>query len=188
MSTCEIGNVDLSRFRNDWYNPESSFIKRALWHVINAVVFMNPLVPYYVMKVWLLKAFGARIGRNVVIKPRVNIKYPWFLEVGDNSWIGEGVWIDNSAKVMIGRNACISQGAFILTGNHDYRSITFDLLVAQVIIEDGVWIGAGAIICPNVLLRSHSVVKTGCVVKRDTEEYGVYGGNPAVLEGVRQIG
>jgi acetyltransferase-like isoleucine patch superfamily enzyme len=79
---------------------------------------------------FFLQGFSVKVvwGQNwqwVNIKPSVNIKYPWLLEVGDHVWIGEEVWIDNLAKVRIGSNVCISQGAMLLTGNHDFTKSTF---------------------------------------------------------------
>ena len=95
--------------------------------------FINPLNPSSGLKKFILKLFGAKIGRGVVIKPGVNIKYPWKLFIGDYSWIGEKVWIDNLANVVIGRSVCISQGAMLLTGNHNYAAKEFDLMVLAII-------------------------------------------------------
>ncbi len=172
-------HADLSKFNNDWYDPGKSFPARALWYLVNALFFLTALNPFSGLKVFLLRLFGARAGAGVAIKPRLNIKYPWLLEIGDHSWIGEGVWIDNLAKVSIGSNVCISQGAYLCTGNHDYTKESFDLIVKPIIVEDGVWIGAKAIISPGVILKSHSVIAAGSVVTRDTEPYTVYQGNPA---------
>ncbi|MDZ7624210.1 MAG: hypothetical protein U5J96_07185 [Ignavibacteriaceae bacterium] len=83
-------------------------------------------------KIFALRFFGAKVGKGVIIKPCVNIKYPWFLEIGDNVWIGEEVWIDNLGKVKIGNNVCLSQGALLLCGNHNYKKETFDLIVGDI--------------------------------------------------------
>lgn len=131
------------------------------------------------IKISLLRLFGASIGSNVLIKPSVNIKYPWFLEIGDNVWIGENVWIDNLIKVTIGNNVCISQGAMLLSGNHNYKSVTFDLILGQVILEDGAWVGAKAIVCPGVTMCSHSILSVGSVATKDLDPYSIYQGNPA---------
>ncbi len=128
----------------------------------------------------LLRLFGARIGRGVVIKPAVNIKYPWKLIVGDHCWIGENVWIDNLADVKIGSHVCLSQGAMLLTGNHDFTSPSFDLKPAEIVLHDGVWIGARAVVCPGVTCRSHAVLTVQSVATRDLEAYSVNQGNPAV--------
>ena len=172
-------STDLSSYNNSWYKPGSS-LKRFTWHYVNAIIFKSGLFPFYTLKVLLLKTFGAEIGKGVFIKPFVNIKYPWFLVVKDHVWIGEDVWIDNLAEVTIASNVCVSQGAMLLTGNHDYTKTTFDLSIKTIIIEDGVWIGAKAVVCPGVICKSHSVLLAGSVATKDLEQYSIYGGIPAV--------
>lgn len=120
-----------------------------------------------------------KIGQGVMIKPKVNIKYPWLVSVGDYTWIGEEVWIDSLTEVRIASNVCISQGAMLLTGNHDYKSPTFDLRIGKIILEEGVWIGAKAVVCPGVTCRSHAVLAVNSVATKDLSDYGVYQGNPA---------
>jgi putative colanic acid biosynthesis acetyltransferase WcaF len=141
--------------------------------------FINPLNPFSGLKVSLLRFFGAKVGQRVVIKPGVNIKYPWNLEIGDHAWIGERVWIDNLIKVRIGRHVCLSQGAMLLTGNHNYSSTSFDLVVKPITLEDGVWIGSRAAVCPGVHCHSHAVLAVHSVATKDLDAYTIYQGNPA---------
>ncbi|GFE84238.1 colanic acid biosynthesis acetyltransferase WcaF [Steroidobacter agaridevorans] len=163
------------------YSPQASIARRVAWYVVHALLFDSWLLPVSAPKVWLLRAFGARMGRRIVIKPRVRIKYPWLLSVGDFAWIGEGSWIDNLAKVTIGAHACVSQDAYLLTGNHDYRDLRFGLITAPIQLEDGAWVGARAIVCPGVTLKRMSVLTAGSILTATTEEYGIYRGNPAAL-------
>ena len=135
--------------------------------------------PFSFLKIFLLRLFGSKIGKGVVIKPSVNIKYPWRLKIGNFSWIGENVWIDNLADVEIGDNCCISQGAMLITGNHNYKKQSFDLITGKIILEDGVWIGAKSVINNNVLCKSHTVLSTNSVLSKNTEAYSIYIGNPA---------
>jgi len=170
--------VDLSKFDNSWYEV-GSIIRRVLWYISN-FIFFKTLIPYpYKLKVFILRFFGAKVGKNVVIKPDVNIKFPWFLEIGDNVWIGENAWIDNLTWVKIGNNVCISQGAYICTGNHNYKKESFDLIVKPVIIEDGVWIGAKSVVCPGIRMKNHSILTVCSILNTDAEEYTIYRGNPA---------
>lgn len=179
-------STDLSRFDNSHYQPGSIF-KKLLWYFIS-LVFFNTMIPFpSFIKVIFLKTFGAKVGVGVVIKPLVNIKYPWFLEIGDHCWIGEGVWIDNLAKVVIGKHVVLSQGSYLLTGSHDYKKTTFDLLLAEIWLEDGVWIGAKATVCPGVICKTHSVLAVGGVATKDLAEYGIYQGNPADLKRERIV-
>ena len=105
------------------------FVIRALWHCVNAVCFQNPLNPSSVIKTWLLRRFGAKIGKGVVLKPGINVKHPWFLEVGDHTWIGENAWLDNAAApITIGSHVCLSQGVYLCTGSHDWSDPAFGLI------------------------------------------------------------
>lgn len=170
---------DLSIFDNSWYDPGGTTWKRILWYFTNAIIFSSYIFPVSSLKVWLLRFFGAKIGMGVNIKPAVNIKYPWRLCIGDFTWIGENVWIDNLADVNIGSNCCISQGAMLLCGNHNYKKESFDLIVKPITIEDGCWVGAKSIVCPGVTLRFHSILSVGSVAHVDLEPFTIYQGNPA---------
>jgi putative colanic acid biosynthesis acetyltransferase WcaF len=171
--------TNLSTFNNSWYNSGRNGLVVFLWYFTNIFVMMNPLNPFSFIKVCFLRLFGARVGKNVLIKPGVNIKYPWQLEIGDNCWIGERVWIDNLAMVKIGSDVCISQGAMLLCGNHDYRLSTFDLLVGEINLENGVWIGALSVVGPGVTIGSHAVLSVGSVAGKNLEGWKIYRGNPA---------
>lgn len=171
--------TDLASYNNDWYQP-GPFLKRGLWHLCNFLFLRVSLIPLYGFKVWLLQVFGAGIGTGVIIKPGVSIKYPWFLHIGDHCWLGEKVWIDNHTTVRLGNHVCLSQGALLLCGNHDYSSPSFDLIIKPVVLEDGVWIGAQAIVCPGVTCASHAVLTAGSVATQSLDAYGIYQGNPCV--------
>lgn len=155
-------------------------IKRVLWYLTSCFVFESNLFPNSSIKVYLLRMFGAKIGNGARIKPNVKIKFPWKLELGDNIWIGEYVWIDNHDYVRMGNNVCISQGAMLLCGNHDYSKVTFNFFSRQIIIDSGAWIGAKAIVCPGVVVNSHAVLTVGSVATSHLEAYSIYQGNPAV--------
>lgn len=137
-------------------------------------------MPVSSIKCKILRLFGAKIGKGVVIKPGVSVKYPWRLKVGDHTWIGEDVWIDNLGDVSIGSNCCISQGAMFLCGNHNYKLQTFDLMIKPIVIEDGAWVGAQSMVCPGVTMHSHSVLAVGSIASKDLMPFSVYRGNPAI--------
>jgi putative colanic acid biosynthesis acetyltransferase WcaF len=174
--------TDLSRFDNSWYKPGGNPVKRLCWYYINAWIFRTYWLPLSGIKRLLLKLFGAKVGKGIIIKPGVNIKYPWKLAIGNFVWIGEGVWIDNLDRVTIGNHCCLSQGAMLLCGNHDYRSETFDLITKPIDLEEGVWIGARSVVCPGVHCGHHSVLAVGSVATLDLKANGIYQGNPAVLK------
>jgi len=180
--------TDLSRFDNSWFKPGTSALKLTLWYYCNSWIFNSYFLPVSGIKCQLLRMFGAKIGKGVIIKPKVNIKYPWKLEIGNHVWIGEEVWIDNLDRVRIGDNCCLSQGALLLCGNHNYKLETFDLITREIQLEDGVWIGAKSVVCPGVTCRSHSVLAVGSVSTCDMEAYTIYQGNPAIEKKKRIIG
>jgi putative colanic acid biosynthesis acetyltransferase WcaF len=182
-------STDLSKYSNDWYKAEigASGFKQIAWYWVNVCFFINPLNPFSSLKRLLLRWFGGKIGKGVVIKPSVNIKYPWKLTIGDYSWIGEKVWIDNLARVEIGRNVCISQGAMLLTGNHDYTKSTFDLMIEGIVLEYGGWIVAKSLVCPGVYGESHAVLAAMSVATRRLNTYTIYQGNPALPVRERSI-
>jgi putative colanic acid biosynthesis acetyltransferase WcaF len=182
-----LNKTDLSKYNSSSYNPGSNAAVRLIWYFTNILFFQNPLNPVSGLKVFLLKIFGAKIGKGVVIKPSVNIKYPWRLKIGNYVWIGEKVWIDNLNDVEIGDNCCISQGAMLLAGNHNFKKSTFDLITGKIVLEDGVWIGAKSIVTPGVNCFSHSVLSVNSVSSKDLEAFGIYRGNPAVKIKNREI-
>lgn len=169
----------LDLYNNSWYKPGGNAVSRLLWYLVNAVFFQTALFPLNGLKVLLLRLFGAKIGLGVVIKPSVNIKYPWRLQVGNYSWIGEQVWIDNLGDVQIGAHCCLSQGALLLCGNHNYKSQTFDLMVGNITLQDGAWVGAKAIVAPGATLETGAVLAAGSVGIGILKENGIYQGNPA---------
>ena len=178
--------VNLSKYNNSWYQPAGT-LKKTIWYFTNMFLFKTMLPIPSNIKAKILRFFGANIGIEVVIKPNVNIKYPWFLQIGDYSWIGENVWIDNLASITIGKNCVLSQGAFLLTGSHDYTLETFDLLTKSIVLEDGSWVGAKATVCPGVTLKTHSILAVGSIATKDLEPYGIYQGNPAIKKRERSI-
>ena len=127
----------------------------------------------------LLRMFGARIGRGVTFKPGLKVKFPWKLVIGNFSWIGENVWIDNLDWVDIGSNVCISQGCYLCTGNHDYKIVSFPYRLGRIDIEDEVWICAMVKIAPSVRIGRAAVVELGSIVYKSISAYTVASGFPA---------
>ena len=166
----------------------ASKLKQICWFVCSVVLVKNSLIPFSGFRVWVLRLFGAKIGVGAVIRPGVQIKYPWKLTMGDHVWLGEHCWIDNITDVRIGSNVCISQGAMLCTGNHNYKSENFELILKSIVLEDGVWIGAKSVVGPGVVAASHSMLTAGSVATKNMEPYMIYQGNPAVCKQLRVEG
>jgi len=182
------GTVRLDRFDNAWYAPGRSLPVRIAWMVADALFLLTWLPWPSAWKAALLRAFGARIGRGVVLKPRIHVKYPWRLAIGDHAWIGEGVWLDSLGEIRIGAHACLSQRCMVETGNHDWSKAAFDLVVKDVAVEDGAWAAVGSLLLPGSRLASHAVLGAGSVLSGDTEPYGIYVGVPARKVKERVVG
>lgn len=157
------------------------------WYFCNYYV-LNSAFPWpYAIKRALLRLFGATVGKGLVIKTKVRIKYPWRLTIGDHCWLGEGVWIDNLEEVTLGDHVCISQGALLLTGNHDYKRPDFPYRLGKIRIESGAWIGAMAVVCAGVTCGSHSVLTVNAVASRDLQPWMIHSGNPALAVRKREM-
>lgn len=150
----------------------------ALWLLMQAI-FVSSRIPGSALRRFLLKLFGADIGRGVIIKPGLRVKFPWKLTIGDYSWIGEDVWIDNLAHVEIGSHCCISQAAYLCTGSHDWSKPAFDLLIKPIKINNGAWIAAKAVVGPGVIVGEGAVLSLGSIASKNLDPWGIYQGNPA---------
>jgi putative colanic acid biosynthesis acetyltransferase WcaF len=136
--------------------------------------FFHTVFPGSGIRARLLRLFGAQIGKDVVIRPGVKIKFPWRISVADNVWIGEDVWLDNLAEIKIGKNCVISQGAYLCTGSHDWSRSSFDLIVKPIIIDDCAWIGAKAIVGPGVTIGEGAVLSLGALATSDLDPWKIY--------------
>lgn len=174
-----MSKVNLSRFDSSTFDKGAGFLKQTLWYFVNALLVRPACIPFMGFKLFWLRLFGAEIGKGICLKPCVLIKFPWKLKIGDNCWIGEKVWIDNLDNVVIGNNVCISQGALLLTGNHDYKISSMPYRNAPIVLEDGCWIGANCTVCAGVTVCENAVLTVGSIVSKDMEANGIYQGVPA---------
>lgn len=164
------------------------FLKVLLWYFLGSPLFRSGCLPFSGVKTACLRLFGATLGKCVVIKPGVRVKYPWKLEIGDHSWIGEDAWIDNLDWVRIGKNVCISQGVYLCTGSHDWSDPAFGLKTAPIKIEDQCWLAAKCIVSPGVTVGQGAVLALGSVATKSLDPIKVYSGNPAQIVRDRKIG
>jgi len=181
------GRVRLDTFSNPEFDPGRGAIVRTLWFLLNACIMQSRWIPFSGLRVWLLRRFGAKVGRGVRIKPEVNVKYPWKLTIGEHTWIGERAWLESLEPITIGSHVCISQGAYLCTGNHDWTDPSFSLCCKPIVIEDGAWVGACAVVLPGVTIADHSILAAGAVAASDTEAYMIHAGNLAVAVKERNV-
>ncbi|HEX4166831.1 MAG TPA: WcaF family extracellular polysaccharide biosynthesis acetyltransferase [Bryobacteraceae bacterium] len=173
--------VDLGRYNNDWFRPGRSRFWQMAWFFLGSPLLRSTWLPFSGPRVRLLRWFGAELGTGIVIKPGVRVKYPWNLKIGDNCWLGEDCWIDNLTAVELGSNVCLSQGAYLCTGNHDWSDPKFGLIIKPILLSRGSWVGARALVAPGVKLGEHSIAAAGSIVARDIPAWEIHAGNPAVF-------
>lgn len=173
-------------FDQKGFQTGASALKMFLWYFTSLFFIRSGVIPMSSIIVLILKMFGAKIGKDVRIKPGIYVHYPWRLTIGDYSWIAP-CRIENLAEVTIGAHVCISQEAMLLTGNHNYKTTNFDLITQPISLENGCWIGAKAIVCPGITVASHAVLTVGAIATKDLDAYSIYQGNPAVKVKDRMI-
>jgi putative colanic acid biosynthesis acetyltransferase WcaF len=160
-------------------NRGAGKFKEMLWYFTKMFFFLTAFPYPNSFKRFLLKAFGAKVGQGVIIKPRVNIHMPWKLEIGNHVWIGEEVFILNFEPVTIGNNVCISQRAFLCGGNHDYKIPSMPYRNGSIILKDGCWVGASCFVAPNIIIGVDCVVAACSSVRSSLPDNTICEGNPA---------
>jgi len=156
-----------------------------LWWLFDALLVRPLPQAFYPWRRFILRLFGAKLGWKVLIRPGVRIVFPWKLVVGDHCWIGDNATLYNIAPITIGEHSVISQDAYLCTGTHDYREVSFPLIASAIAVESECWIAAGAFVGPGVTIRYGAVVGAGSVVLSDVESATIVAGIPARKVGLR---
>lgn len=176
--------IDLSRApgeREAWDKPRFLVF---LWSAMELLFVTNPWQISSTLRVRVLRLFGARIGADVIFRPRTRVKFPWKLHVGDRTWIGEGVWIHNQDHVYLGSDVVISQESFITTGSHSHRT-DMGLVTSPIRVGDGTWVTSRCMLLGGTDLGKSCLVRPMSVVRGVTSANQVLSGNPAVSIGRR---
>jgi putative colanic acid biosynthesis acetyltransferase WcaF len=159
--------------------PGRSRVFIQFWYVVNATLFRLSPHPLYIWRRWLLRLFGAKIGKGVKLRPSAQVTYPWNVELGDHAYIGDEVVLYSLGKIRIGTFTSVSYRAFLCTGTHDYKDPRYPLVIKPVVIEDEVWLGASCFIGPGVSIGTGAVVGACSAVFKDIPSLDVQVGVPA---------
>jgi putative colanic acid biosynthesis acetyltransferase WcaF len=170
---------DLKRFRLPPDFRGRSGLVVQLWWFVQAVFFRGSPQVMYGFRRWLLRLFGAQIGKGVIVRPSVTIPYPWKLQIGDHSWIGDHAVLYCFAKITIGKNVVISQKSYLCAGTHDYRSPGFEIQAFPIVIEDEAWLAADVFVAPGITVGRGAVVGSRSSVFGDLPGMMVCVGSPA---------
>lgn len=171
--------IELKNYSQSWYSRGKPNIYIVLWWFVQSTLFRFSFHNMYAWRNFLVRLFGAKIGRGVKIRPTAKFLYPWRISIGDYSWIGDNVELYSLDNINIGSNCVISQKSYLCTGSHDIESKSFKLIIKSITIEDYVWIATDVFVAPGVTIREGSVVAARSSIYKDTEPWKVYMGNPA---------
>jgi putative colanic acid biosynthesis acetyltransferase WcaF len=150
-----------------------------LWWFVQSTLFANSPQFMYGWRVWLLRLFGAKIGRSVIIRPSVKITYPWKLTIGDYSWVGDNVTLYTLGEIIIGENVVVSQNSYLCTGSHDFTSKYFDIYEKPIVINSQAWVASDVFVHPGVTIGTLAVIGARSTVMHDIPPNMIAYGNPA---------
>ncbi|MER6344507.1 putative colanic acid biosynthesis acetyltransferase [Streptomyces sp. NPDC001595] len=156
----------LRGFTGAGYDKGRPLLVQAAWFAVLHLVFVKWWFPAR-WRPALLRAFGARVGRRVLIRHGVRVHWPWRLRVGDDVWIGEDAWLLNLEQITIGSDVCVSQGALLCTGSHRHRHPTFEFDNGPIRLEPGAWVAARSVVLRGVTVGRGAVVGACAVAHRD---------------------
>lgn len=170
---------DLSLFRMPTGFRGRSALLVQIWWIVQATLFrMSPQI-LYGWRNFLLRAFGAKIGRGVRIRSTTRVTYPWKLRIGDFVWVGDDCVFYNLGEIELGSHIAIAHDVYLCTGLHDYRTVSFPIGQKPIRIEDEVWIPNDVFIGPGVTVGKGSIVGARSTVLSDLPGGMICYGNPA---------
>lgn len=175
----ETSFQDLTKFRLPRHFRGRSAVMVQLWWMLEASLFRQSPQALYGWRRWLLRRFGARIGRGVLIRPSVQITYPWKVSIGDHSWIGDEVVLYSLGEIRIGSHSVISQRSYLCTGRHDPESVAFDISALPIVIGSQCWLASDVFVAPGVSIADAAVVGARSSVFHDLPKAMICYGNPA---------
>jgi putative colanic acid biosynthesis acetyltransferase WcaF len=158
-----------------------------LWWLVQSTLFAMSPQAMYGWRAWLLRLFGARVGRGTIIRPSVRVPYPWKLTIGDHCHIGDDVQLYTYGEIEIGNCTVISQRSYICTGSHDYTSPTFDLIAKKIVIGAESWLATDVFVAPGVTIGNGAVVGARSSVFHDLPTGTISVGSPAKVIGLRKM-
>ena len=157
----------------------------AVWQLAQATVFACSPQYAYAWRRGLLRLFGAKVGKGVLVRQSARVTYPWFVTFGDHCWIGDHAEIYSVAPITIGANAVVSQRSYICAGTHDHMLLNFPVIGKAVEIGDEVWVATDCFVGPGVRIGKGAIVAARSTVTADVEEATIVAGNPAQFKGKR---
>ncbi|MBT2257838.1 putative colanic acid biosynthesis acetyltransferase [Priestia megaterium] len=171
--------INLSNYSQENYSRGRSTIIVLLWWVVQATIFRYSLHNMYAWRSFLLRLFGAQVGKGIKVRSSAKFTYPWKVSIGDYSWIGDNVQFYSLDEIHIGSNCVVSQESYLCTGSHDIKDPHFGLITKPVVIKDGAWVASDVFVYPGVTINEMAVVAARSTVIKDIPAKEVHAGSPA---------
>lgn len=152
-----------------------------LWRIVYVVLFRSSPQALYGWRRFLLRCFGATVGKKVIIRPTAQITYPWKLVLGDYCWIGDEVALYTLGPITVGANAVVSQRSYLCTGTHDYHSPNFAIEAHPITIGEKCWIATDVYVAPGVSIGNGTVVGARSSVFKNLPAGKICTGTPAII-------
>ena len=179
--------VDLSKYEQSNFERGRPTWFILLWWFVQAIAFPLSLHNFSSFRCWLLRLFGAKIGKKVVIRPTARFTYPWKVEIGDYSWIGDNVVFYSIDRIQIGSHSTISQKSYLCTASHDFQKEAFDLVTAAIRIGNGAWVATDCFVAPGITIGDNAVIGARSNVFRDIPNQQVAWGSPCIPRYMREM-
>ncbi|MCM3216404.1 putative colanic acid biosynthesis acetyltransferase [Niallia taxi] len=173
--------IELSKYNQSWYSRGKSNIYTIIWWFIQGTLFRFSLHNMYGWRRFLLRLFGAKIGEKVQVRASAKFTYPWKIEIGDFSWIGDNVKFYSLDNIIVGSNCVISQESYLCTGSHDIKDPYFGLITKPIIVKDGAWIASDVFVYPGITINEGAVIAARSTVTKDVTSEAIFAGSPAVF-------
>lgn len=171
--------IKLNEYNQDWYSRGRNELTVIIWWLVQGTVFRFSLHNMYGWRNFLLKLFGTKVGRGVKIRATAKFTYPWKVNIGDYSWIGDNVNLYSLDNIEIGSNCVISQDSYLCTGSHNIKDPYFSLITKPIVIKDGAWVASDVFVYPGVIIHEMGVAAARSTVTKEIPENEVYAGSPA---------
>lgn len=177
---------DLTKFRLPSGFRGRSALWVQLWWLVQASLFRWSPQIAYPWRVFLLRLFGAKVGKGVLIRPTVRVTYPWKVEIGDHSWVGDDVVLYSLGHISIGSSTVVSQSCYLCAADHDHKSVDFAIRERPISIGDEVWLCADVFVGPSVKVGHGVVVGARSSVFRSVGALEIVCGTPAAKISMRE--
>lgn len=171
---------DLTLYKTPKGFRGKSVVTVQFWWLVQSLFFGFSPQFLYGWRRFILRSFGAKIGKNVIIRPTARITYPWKVSIGDNSWIGDDVVLYSLGEIEIGSNSVISQRSYLCTGSHDYTKKEFPIYAKKITIGHSCWLATDVFVSPGITIEDGAVIGARSTVVKNVETNTINIGSPAV--------